>query len=139
MTSKTGEKIAQAEPIAGRLPANHAYAGEEFPRSALPKRFRERGLRFKETGYPEVEPYAKTLPNGQKKVHIDYQGTRPKDVVAANKAAGLEEQPEGWIWHHDEADFGAMYLVPEDLHEAVRHSGGVATYRHQHGVTAYGK
>jgi hypothetical protein len=32
-----------------------------------------------------------------------------------------------------------MYLVPVDLHEAVKHSGGVATYKHGSGVPRYGK
>jgi hypothetical protein len=133
-----GERVAQVEPVAGRLPANHVYAGEEFPRSALPAKYREKGLRFKNTGYPDFEPYAKTLPNGETKVHIDYQGSRPRDFSAANKAAGYERTPEGWTWHHDEAELGKMYLVPEDLHYAVRHSGGVAEYRHRYGAIDYG-
>lgn len=133
-----GEEIAKVEPVAGRLPRNHAYAGREFPRSQLPAKYRKQGLRFKDTGYPDFEPYAKTLPNGQKKVHIAYQGSRPADFVAANKAAKLEETPRGWTWHHSEDDLGAMYLVPDDLHEVVKHSGGVAEYRHRNGVTKYG-
>ena len=31
-----------------------------------------------------------------------------------------------------------MYLVPEDLHEAVKHSGGAARYKHGSGVPEYG-
>ena len=133
-----GEEIAKVEPVAGRLPRNHMYAGHEFPRSMLPSKYQKQGLRFKDTGYPDFEPYAKTLPNGEKKVHIAYQGSRPKDFAAANRTAGLEETPENWTWHHDEAELGAMYLVPKDLHEVVKHSGGVTEYKHRHGVTSYG-
>jgi len=81
---------------------------------------------------------AKTLPNGEKKVHIAYQGSRPADAAAANKAAKLERTPRDWSWHHDEAELGAMYLVPDDLHAAVKHSGGVAEYKHRQGATSYG-
>jgi len=133
-----GEEIAKVEPVAGRLPRNHAYAGREFPRSQLPAKYKKQGLRFKDTGYPDFEPYAKTLSNGEKKVRITYQGTLREDFTAANKAAKLERTPEGYTWHHDEADLGAMYLVPRDLHDTVKHSGGVAMHKHVHGVTTYG-
>jgi hypothetical protein len=98
----TGEEIAKAEPVAGQLPRNHAYAGREYPRSQLPPQYREKGLRFKETGYPDFEPYAKMLPNGEKKVRIAYTGARRTDDAAALKAAKLEEVPRGYTWHHDE-------------------------------------
>jgi filamentous hemagglutinin len=134
----TGEEIAKAEPVAGQLPRNHAYAGHEYPRSALPSRYQKQGLRFKETGYPDFEPYAKVLPNGEKKVRIAYTGSRRADFTAAREAAGLERTPKGYTWHHDEADMGTMYLVPDDLHDAIKHTGGVAEYKHRHGVPHYG-
>jgi hypothetical protein len=129
-----GEEVARVEPVAGRLPANHAYAGQEFPRAALPKKYQERGLRFKDTGYPDFEPYAKVLPNGKKEVRIALTGSRRGDFSAAVKAAGLDDMPRGWTWHHDEGDLGVMRLVPDDLHRAVNHTGGVAEYKHRHGV-----
>jgi hypothetical protein len=136
-SAEAGEAVAKAEPVAGRLPQNHAYAGSEFPRSELPLKYREQGLRFKESGYPDFEPYAKTLPNGKKKLHIKYQGSRPADFAEANRIAGFEATPDGFRWHHDEANLGDMYLVPRDLHEAVKHSGGVAEYRHRTGSFDY--
>ena len=136
-SAEAGEAVAKAEPVAGRLPQNHAYAGGEFPRSELPPKYRKNGLKLKDTGHPDFEPYAKTLPNGQKKVHIEYQGTRRADARAANRAAKLDETPDGWTWHHDESDLGAMYLVPKDLHDKIKHTGGVAEYKHRHGVTSY--
>jgi len=132
--AEAGEEIAKVEPVAGQLPRNHAHAGHEFPSSQLPPQYRRQGLRFKETGYPDFEPYAKALPNGQKKVRIAYTGSRRADFATANKAAGYRRTPDGWTWHHDEADLGIMYLVPDDLHVTIKHSGGVAEYKHRHGV-----
>jgi hypothetical protein len=59
------------------------------------------------------------------------------DEVAANKKAKLDQIPKGWTWHHAE-DMKTMYLVPYDLHRAVKHSGGVARYKHGSGVPKYG-
>lgn len=131
------EEVATVEPVAGRLPRNHQYAGKEFPRELTPEQFRNKALRFKATGYPDFEPFAKTLPNGKKVVHLEYQGSRTTDFAAANRACGFEETPRGWTWHHDEnaRDF---LLVPTELHEAVSHSGGVAKHRHTTGAQTYG-
>jgi len=32
-----------------------------------------------------------------------------------------------------------MILVPRELHEAVKHTGGTAKYKHAKGVKKYGK
>jgi hypothetical protein len=32
-----------------------------------------------------------------------------------------------------------MYLVPSDLHEGVKHTGGTARYKHGSGVPKYGE
>jgi hypothetical protein len=90
--ASTGEEIARAEPVAGRLPRNHAYAGHEYPRSELPTPYRNQGLTFKPSGYPDFEPYAKVLPNGEKKVHIACTGSRRADFAAADRAAKLEDR-----------------------------------------------
>jgi len=74
-----------------------------------------------------------TLPNGKKTVKIELTGSRRLDEALANKAAGLEERPEGLIWHHVE-DEGTMMLVPASLHEAVPHTGGRAHFKHRMGI-----
>ncbi|MGK8208888.1 HNH endonuclease [Burkholderia cenocepacia] len=33
--------------------------------------------------------------------------------------------PDGYVWHHVE-NAKTMFLIPQDLHNAVRHTGGVA-------------
>jgi hypothetical protein len=131
--AKIGAEAAEVEPVAGRLPRNHEFAGKEFPREQLPPKYRGKGLRFKSTGYPDFEPYAMTLPNGKKAVKIELTGSHKVDEALANKAARLEETPEGYLWHHVEDD-GTMMLVPTDLHQEVAHTGGRARFKHRTGV-----
>ncbi len=134
--ASVGVEAAEVEPVSGQLPMNHQYAGKEFPRELLDPPYREKGLRFKSTGYPDFEPHAMTLPNGKKTVRIELTGSQRADVALANRAAGIEETPDGYRWHHVE-DEGTMMLVPTKLHEAVSHTGGRALFKHRTGV-AYG-
>jgi A nuclease of the HNH/ENDO VII superfamily with conserved WHH len=53
-----------------------------------------------------------------------------------DKAAKLDETPRRYTWHHLE-DGKSMILVPRDLHDAVKHSGGVSRYKHNTGVGKY--
>jgi filamentous hemagglutinin len=129
--------INRLGPVAGRLPINHDYAGKAFPANMLPPRYRAKGVQFTPQGYPDFMPHAKQLPNGKKYVEIEYTGGRNADFAAANKKAGLDETPLGYTWHHVE-DMRTMVLVPTDLHDAVKHAGGVSTYKHASGVDAYG-
>jgi hypothetical protein len=131
--ARVGAEAAEVEPVAGRLPRNHELAGKEFPREQLPPKYREKGLRFKNTGYPDFEPYAMTLPNGRKTVKIELTGSMRRDFAAANKAVGLERTPPGFTWHHLE-DEGTMMLVPRELHQEVAHTGGRVTYKHRTGI-----
>jgi A nuclease of the HNH/ENDO VII superfamily with conserved WHH len=136
--ARVGVEAAEVEPVAGRLPRNHELAGKEYPRELLPSKYREKGLRFKSTGYPDFEPYAMTLPNGKKTVKIELTGSRRLDEALANRAAGFKgEQPSTHTWHHVE-DEGMMMLVPRDLHRSVGHTGGRARFVDRTGVAAYG-
>jgi hypothetical protein len=98
---------------------------------------RSKGLRFTQEGYPDFAPHARQLPNGKNHVEIEYTGSRRADFAAANKKAKLDQTPRDWTWHHAE-DMKTMYLVPDELHKAVKHSGGVARYKHGSGVPKYG-
>jgi hypothetical protein len=131
------EEAATVQPVAGRLPQNHELAGKQFPHELLPPAYRKQGLRFTETGFPDFEPFAVTLPNGKKYVEIRYTGKHSSDFKVANTKAGYAKIPAKHTWHHSE-ELGRMYLVPKDLHDAVRHTGGVATYKHATGdVNSY--
>ena len=130
------QEAAKVKPVAGRLPQNHAYAGKSFPADQLPAKYRKKGLQFTEDGYPNFEPHAMQLKNGKKRVDIEYTGSRDGDFAAANKAAKLDETPENFVWHHVE-DGRGMMLIPRDLHDAVKHTGGVAHHKHATGVAHY--
>jgi A nuclease of the HNH/ENDO VII superfamily with conserved WHH len=45
------------------------------------------------------------------------------DAELANLASGRTKTPEGYTWHHVE-DGWTMELVPQDLHDVVKHTGG---------------
>jgi len=83
--AKAGAEAAEVEPVAGRLPRNHQYAGKEFPREQLPAKYREKGLRFKANGHPDFEPYAMTATERQE------DGTDRADRLAAGRRGAGEQ------------------------------------------------
>lgn len=99
--------------IRGRLPINSSYAGKTHPS----------GVEFTSQGFPNFSPYseAEVQLNG-------LTGNYAKDAAMANKAVGLDSTPEGYVWHHVE-DSETMQLVPRDIHNAARHTGGAAVIR----------
>ena len=53
---------------------------------------------------------------------------RASDAAAANRRISdrsLPKLPEGYVWHHH-YDGKTLMAVPKDLHDAVRHAGGIA-------------
>lgn len=125
-------EATKVKPVAGQLPRNHRFAGKEFPRNQLPPAYRQTGVRFTEDGFPDFGPYAKQLPNGQMSVQITLTGSYAKDTTRARIAAGFKsarDVPGDHVWHHAQ-DGRTMILVPFDLHDKVRHSGGRGIYRH---------
>ncbi|MBN2572386.1 MAG: HNH endonuclease, partial [Ignavibacteriales bacterium] len=73
--------------------------------------------------YPDFAPYKYKGTDGKAEVPIKYTGDRKKDFDAANKAAGFDNTPAGYTWHHVE-DAETMILVESDVHEAFTHTGG---------------
>lgn len=65
---------------------------------------------------------------------IKATGKRSKDFDEANRAMGLDETPDGYVWHHvDDYNVAdgtiSMELVQDDVHNAtIPHSGGCAQY-----------
>ncbi|EEE35379.1 conserved hypothetical protein [Rhodobacteraceae bacterium KLH11] len=117
----------RVRPVNGRVPINsQQYAGTTFELSGeLGQRY-PHGVPFSGAGYPDFSRYS------QANVRIELTGSRSADFAAANRAAGLDSTPPNMTWHHHQ-DAGYMQLVPTDLHETVRHTGGVATS----GITPY--
>ena len=103
----------QIPTIGGRKPINFRYAGKIHPA----------GVRFTEQGFPIFTPFS-VISFPVKGL----TGKRKKDQRLANKKAGLKRTPKGFTWHHVE-DGLTMQLVPDDIHDAVRHTGGAAIIR----------
>ena len=116
---------------------NSEYAGKkyEFEKgSNLSKKY-PNGVNFSSKGYPDFSPYAK------KTLIFDYpsksalangtclNGNYNHDFALANKMAGYgnlpSSTPAGYTWHHDES-MQRLLLIPQDLHRAVRHTGGAS-------------
>ena len=109
------------------LPSKGAFVGRTFyPDSPQLRSKYPHGMPFTVQGYPNFTRYAKV------QVRIRMTGNRSADFAAANTAAGFgplaQDTPMGFTWHHHH-DRTTMQLVPEDLHEAVKHTGGVAVIR----------
>lgn len=86
------------------------------------------GVRFDKDGYPDFSPYKyEALEAGQKnEVLIEITGNRVEDAKRANEVAGFKETPDKYTWHHHQDGY-TIQLVRNDVHEAVRHTGGVST------------
>ena len=101
--------------VNGRKPINSKYAGKTHPS----------GIKFNEKGFPDFSGQARAT------VKIDdLTGKYSKDAALANKAAGFSRTPEGFVWHHVE-DAKTMQLIPKEVHDSVRHTGGAAVIRAQ--------
>jgi hypothetical protein len=99
--------------IGGRKPINSRYAGQTHPS----------GVRFTQQGFPDFRPYA------QAEVEIaGLTGRYKVDARLANQQMGYSRTPRGYVWHHVE-DGTTMQLIPKQLHNSVRHTGGAAIIR----------
>ena len=108
----------------GRYPSNFRYAGQVYDGPRWTARLAEKypnGVRFTDDGYPDFASYAIAT------VTFDpnFLGNHGSDYTEANRKAGLSTMPDGYTWHHHQ-DTQTMQLIPIDLHDAVRHAGGVS-------------
>ena len=118
-----GSQTPTIERINGKRPFNSDYAGRKFDgKTWTPDLDRKypNGVNFSTDGFPNFTPYTKAkaeIPN--------LSGKRSSDEKLANKAVGLKETPKGYTWHHHQ-DGKTMQLIPSDVHNGVRHTGGAA-------------
>ncbi|WP_345817670.1 HNH endonuclease (plasmid) [Paraburkholderia sp. PREW-6R] len=112
--------------VNGRVPINSKYAGQLYPSDGLSPELQAKypnGVQFTPQGFPNFSPYAKA------EVEVDgLTGNYGTDAAMANQAVGLPSTPQGYVWHHVE-DGNTMQLIPQDLHNAVRHTGGAAVIK----------
>lgn len=110
----------------GRYPGNFQYAGRVYDGPGwTPELARKypNGIRFTDDGFPDFSPYA----THRVTLEPHFVGDR-RDIAVANRKAGLSGTPLDYTWHHHQ-DMRTMLLVPTELHNAVRHAGGVAIMR----------
>ncbi|WP_207233550.1 HNH endonuclease [Salinicola tamaricis] len=116
---------SRIRPVNGRAPINSKYANTTIPLKDLPEKIREKyphSIHFNGAGFPDFSRYS------IKNVVIEPGRSRKVDYRRADIAAGYNSEkprPKGYVWHHNE-HVGYMQLVPSDLHEAVKHTGGIA-------------
>ena len=115
--AELGASTAVGMAIDGSCPStrNGRLAGGEHPSTSIP--FDEEGFAdFSGVRHPNVED-----------VHIEPSGNRTTDAARANAAAGLEETPPDYVWHHHQ-DPGRMQLVEVGPHKATGHTGGFSIW-----------
>ena len=72
--------------------------------------------------FPDFSQYARVT------VNVPLGKSIEQDFKYANKLIKEKTTPKGYTWHHTEKP-GVLQLIPTDLHEAVRHTGGKAIER----------
>ena len=88
---------------------NKDLAGKRHPDTNIP---------FDAQGFPDFSGVAKTS------VQVPHSGNRAADFSAANRAAGIRSEPDGWTWHHHQ-DGRTMQLVPHDIQRRTGHTGSI--------------
>ena len=122
---KTGAEVknlSRVQKINNRMPINYEYAGKVYPLEKLPRSLQMKyphSVPFTGTGHPDFTRYAKA------KVDIKMTGERYLDDKLANIKMGFKVTPTDFTWHHHQ-NGTTMQLVPRDIHEAIRHTGGSA-------------
>jgi hypothetical protein len=99
--------------VSGLTIRNSHLAGQKHPVT---------GIYFNKQGFPDFSTVA------TKTVNVKQAGNYTSDITAANRAAGLKNTPDGFVWHHHQ-DGKTMQLVPKPIHESTGHTGGVAIKR----------
>jgi RHS repeat-associated protein len=103
-------------------------------------------VKYDANGHPDFDPHAVRRGGKPVKYKLTYTGSRGADFRGADKAKGITAQERwdnGWTWHHESdvrrtsngSYVGTMTLVPRDVHEAAKHSGGVSIYQKRTGTT----
>ena len=102
---------------------NKKYAGKTYMLEGELATKYPKGVKFTKEGFPDFKPYK------IKKVTVrNLEGDAYFDFIKANKKAKYISTPKCYTWHHVE-DGKTMLLIPSDLHNAVKHTGGASLIR----------
>jgi hypothetical protein len=109
------------EVISEHKPIGYQHRGTEWETVGLKIKYY---IRINSLGFPDFSGYAIAI------VRIPMTGDRRADEAMANKAAEIPpgKKYRGFTWHHHQ-DRRTMLLIPTELHNAFRHSGGVWAIR----------
>jgi hypothetical protein len=115
--------------VNGRKPINHEYAGNSMSLPASAQANGHTSISFSSQGYADFSPFATTLTANNTVTLPVGRRNRTSDFTDSDRLAGITERwrkQHGLTWHHHE-DGITMILVPTNVHDYVRHTGGVAT------------
>ncbi len=155
--AETMLEASLVKPVQGRLPINHEFAGRSVTLEHIDEKIAdltieatervrlqearvvmvEMGInevRFTRDGYPDFSPFVYQRNGIRADVEINLQRTRGRDDRQADDAYRAKigddewDRPDGYTWHHLEI-VGKMFLVDRRIHDAIKHTGGVALYR----------
>lgn len=121
--------------INGRYPINARYAGgvwRDGDPAKMPKGWPYGDIHFSDRGFPIFNQHIHEHPTkGLGDIKLDHPtGKSWKDIRQADEKFGIDakyRKDNNLVWHHHE-DTGRMQLIPKDLHNAVRHTGGYALW-----------
>lgn len=136
------------EPVGNRLPINWQWAGKNYPFQKLHKmafknlddRYPEIaeevarvGVPFSKDGWPNFKPFEVDeviIQQGfvGRKVDFAKADKLMWPELTTAKAREAERKRLCLTWHHDQ-DGHTLSLIPTDLHDAVKHTGGIAVIK----------
>jgi RHS repeat-associated protein len=108
-----------------RMPQNSCFAGKVMRGDDLPRDVRGKyphGVPFSMFGYPDFSRYAKTTVNIGS-FSSDTADFKKADEIATSRGVTIDKRK--YVWHHDQKN-GILLLVPRDIHDAVKHTGGAS-------------
>ena len=126
VNAHSGADFSQVPTINGRRPINSRYAGGRYPHDRLPESLQvlyPSSVEFTAQGFPKFGPFS------IRTIQVDgMTGDYPHDEALALAEANMLSTPPNYVWHHVE-DGTTLMLVPKDIHNAVKHTGGAAFIR----------
>ncbi len=88
------------------------------------------GVRFTTEGFPDFTPYVQV--SVEVKGLTGFYGTDEcptnEELTKIANLPAMPQTPTGFVWHHVE-DANTMLLLPKDLHDAVKDTGGAAALK----------
>jgi hypothetical protein len=125
--------------IGGRYPRNAEWAGKVYLPDDLPDNIKvtypdikvkyPNGVKYDAQGFPDFSPYAIKTVKLEKFTPGNYRADYKQAAAEVRKTDPNFIKPDGYTWHHHQ-DGTKMELIPEDLHDAFKHTGGMSTTKH---------